>query len=169
MRKPSMAYFFDTVTLSNFALIGQLDLLIQRYGQRLKLTHEVLTELAEGIIAGFGSLRTIEAAIDDGLICRADPFVPPASRKTYSELLRVLGPVEASCIIQAIAHGGVVVSDDRTARRHCAEQGIPVTGTIGILKACWQDGSITADEADEMLSKMIEAGFHSPVQSIVDL
>ncbi len=162
------AYYFDTVTLSNFALTGQLDLLIQRYGQRIKLTQEVLTELAEGIIAGFSSLRNIEEAVDRGLIGRADASLSPETRKTYSELLRALGSGEASCIIQAISYGGVVVSDDRTARRYCAEQGILVTGTIGILKACWLEGSITVDEADNILSRMVEAGFYSPVQSIAE-
>ncbi len=46
---------------------------------------------------------------------------------------------------------------------------IPVTGTVGILKASALDGYISLAQADESLRKMIEAGFYSPVRSIVDI
>jgi predicted nucleic acid-binding protein len=46
---------------------------------------------------------------------------------------------------------------------------IPVTGTVGILKASALDGHISLAQADESLRKMIEAGFYSPVRSIVDI
>ena len=49
------------------------------------------------------------------------------------ELLRILAPGEASCIAQAKARGGVVITDDRAARQCCHERGVVFTGTIGIL------------------------------------
>jgi predicted nucleic acid-binding protein len=157
-------YYFDTVTLSNFALAGRFDVLIMRYGERLLLTLEVLDELAEGVIAGYGPLREIEKAVEDGRIKRAEASMSSSARQTYRELLRVLGPGEASCIAHASGCKGVVVSDDRAARLCCTEKGIAVTGTIGILKACCIDGSITEKEADGILHAMIAAGFYSPIR-----
>ena len=59
-------WFFDTVTLSNFALAGRLDLLISRYGRRAHIMQEVLDEVLDGIVAGYAALSPIETAIAAG-------------------------------------------------------------------------------------------------------
>ena len=82
---------------------------------------------------------------------------------------RALAPGEASCIAHAAAHGGIVVTDDRTARVCCKERNIVCTGTIGILKACTMDGTLTGDEADAILHAMVDASYYAPVQNISDL
>jgi predicted nucleic acid-binding protein len=46
---------------------------------------------------------------------------------------------------------------------------IPVTGTIGILKASVLDGQLELDQADKILAKMTDAGFYSPLRSIADI
>ena len=46
---------------------------------------------------------------------------------------------------------------------------IPVTGTIGILKASVLGGHLKLDQADKILSKMTAAGFYSPLRSIADI
>ena len=46
---------------------------------------------------------------------------------------------------------------------------IPVTGTIGILKASVSDEHLDLDQADRILSKMIDAGFYSPLRSLADI
>ncbi len=46
---------------------------------------------------------------------------------------------------------------------------IQITGTIGILKASVLDGHLKLAQADKILSKMTEAGFYSPLRSIVDI
>jgi hypothetical protein len=43
---------------------------------------------------------------------------------------------------------------------------IPFTGTVGILKASMLDGQISISRADEILLRMIRAGFYSPIRSI---
>jgi predicted nucleic acid-binding protein len=161
-------YFFDTVTLSNFALAGRVDLVTSRYGAHALVTSEVLDEVVEGIVAGHGALRDIEAAISAADLGLAGP---PTSeeRQTYRELLRVLAPGEASCIACARHRDGIVVTDDRAARECCAERAVRFTGTVGILKACCADGVLSTADADEILSATITAGYHSPVRQISDL
>jgi predicted nucleic acid-binding protein len=46
---------------------------------------------------------------------------------------------------------------------------IPVTGTIGILKASVQDSMFTLEQANDVLDRMIASGFYSPVSSITDI
>jgi len=169
MRKGQPAYLFDTVTVSNFALAGSLELLVDRYGKRLTVTPEVLDEVAEGVIAGYHALHEIETAVDEGRVGLAGGLGSAADRKTYRELLRILAPGEASCVAHAEACGGVVVSDDRTARECCEARGIEVTGTIGILKALTLDRTLSPEEADAVLQAMGAAGYYSPVRSISGL
>lgn len=168
MAEDGPALFFDTVTLSNFALAGRLDLLVTRYGQRAHVAPEVLDEVIDGIVAGFPSLRDLEAAVGDGRLVSA-PTLDADERVVFRELLRILGPGEAACIACAKIRGGVVVTDDRTARECCVERGLPCTGTIGILKACVLDGTLTASTADEVLQAMIDAGYFAPVARISGL
>ena len=161
-------WFFDTVTLSNFALAGRLDLLIDRYGRRAQLTPEVLDEVSEGIASGHFMLRDIENAVATGRLGSALPL-SPTERMTYRTLLRSLSPGEASCIVCTKERGGIVVTDDRAARASCAEFGLAFTGTIGILKACCQQGALDPDTADAVLHTMITAGYRSPVGRISDI
>ncbi len=166
MRRGKGPYLFDTVSLSNFALVGRLELLVERYGKRAVVTPEVLDEVTDGVSAGYVALREIEDAVDGGRLSRADRLPAPAERQTYRELLRTLAPGEASCIAHVAEHGGVVVTDDRAARQCCSERGITFTGTIGILKACSIDGTLSTEEADDILQSMIDAGYYSPIQHI---
>lgn len=160
--------FFDTVTLSNFALSGAFELLVDRYRLSLRVTEQVRAELAAGRIRGFSELEAVEQALAAGRILPAKPMTSPES-ELFLELLRTLGPGEASCVALARHRGGIVATDDRAARSSCAERGVAVTGTIGILKALCIDESITSEEADTVLSRMVEAGFYSPVRRISDL
>ncbi len=161
-------YYFDTVTLSNFALANSMDLLVDRYGRRLLVTHEVRAEIDDGIASGFDDLSVIDDLIFAGKITLAPPIETAVERKSYLECIRTLSAGEASCIVCAAVRGGIVVTDDYAARKHCQERGLTVTGTIGILRRLYQEGVITQHLADEKLASMIAAGFYSPIKSFKD-
>jgi hypothetical protein len=160
--------FFDTVTLSNFALARRVDLLVDRCGQRARITQEVRNEVLEGTVAGYQALRAIEVALEEERL-GATGDLTAEERRIYRDLLRSLAPGEASCVACAKVRGGTVVTDDRAARGACAERDVPTTGTIGILKACVRDRTSDAEEADATLELMIDAGYFSPVRRIGDL
>jgi len=161
-------YYFDTVTLSNFALSHSMDLLVDRYGRRLLVTHEVRAEIDDGVASGFGELLVVDDLIYAGTISLATPIETAVERKFYLDCLRTLSAGEASCIVCAVSRGGVVVTDDYAARKHCQERGLTVTGTIGILRRLYQEGVITQHLADEKLAAMMAAGFYSPIKSFKD-
>ncbi|MEW6753193.1 MAG: hypothetical protein AB1505_19775 [Candidatus Latescibacterota bacterium] len=141
--------FFDTVSISNFALACRLDLIAARYAGRAHLTTEVLDEIAEGVAHGYSALLQVEPLIQAGALQAT--VLSAAERALYGRLLPGLGPGEASAVACARLRAGIAVTDDRAARACCAEHEVAFTGTIGILEA------------------MVRHGFYSPVRRISDL
>ena len=160
---PESIWVFDTVTLSNFLFSDSVTLLEKRYGKRGIITWEVHGELVSGI-PFYKDLRKIDQLIEPHIFKLV--ALSKFEHKRYMELTRYLGKGEASCIAFAEGQSANVVTDDRAARSQCLKMNIPTTGTIGILKASVLDGSIDLKAADDILAKMISAGFYSPVQKI---
>lgn len=160
--------FFDTVTLSNFALAGRLDIITGRYGQRACVTPEVLDEVLEGIAVSYGALSAIETALGEGSL-GSTGALSKEELDIYRDLLRSLGPGQASCVACAKTRGGIVATDDRAARSSCANLRVAFTGTIGILIACCRDRTLASADADAILQAMVDAGYFSPVRRITDL
>jgi predicted nucleic acid-binding protein len=166
MRKA--VWYFDSVTLSNFALAHHLDLLLRRYpAGRLCVTAQVVDEVLGGIQSGHGALKAILTALERGMISQVS-LTPPEFRR-YQGLLTTLGAGEASLLAVVARRSGTVVTDDRHARLMCRELRLPVTGTLGILKAASGEGMLTVAEADAILGEMIRQGFYSPVRKLAEL
>jgi predicted nucleic acid-binding protein len=83
-----------------------------------------------------------------------------------TRLTAQLGAGERCCLAAAISRSGALASDDLPARRWAREHGIPVTGTVGILLACVRQGYLARDEANDLLTAMIAAGYRSPVENL---
>ena len=95
--------------------------------------------------------------------------MPLLQRKDFRELIGHLGKGEASCIAFAKEQSASVVTDDRATRKQCSLMKIPFTGTVGILKASLLGSHLSLPRADEILHKMTEAGFYSPIRSLADI
>lgn len=160
---PKKQWVFDTVVLSNFLISDSAYILEKRYKGRGAITSEVYDEIS----AGISQIRPLEYIVR--LIEKRIFSLCPLTRKEhdyFKEMTTFLGKGEASCIAFAKNRSTIVATDDRTARKQCANMKIPVTGTIGILKASVQDGLLTLNQANEVLTNMITSGFYSPVNSI---
>lgn len=169
MPDPDQKYYFDTVVLSNFALVDRLDLLTIMYKDRLIITTEVVDEISRGISSGFDVLQEIMNLLADGSISEYSLSSSSGERQAYTSLLVNLGAGEASAIAAAKTVDGIVVTDDKFARRICEERCIKVTGTIGILKKLCMKSILQPQEADSILQGMITCGFYSPVNRISDI
>ncbi len=163
---PKKQWVFDTVVLSNFLLSDSVHILEKRYKGRGVITPEVYDEISAGILQ-IRPLGHIDKLIQNKTfsICP----LTPQEHNYFKEMIVFLGKGEASCIALAKDRQAIVATDDRTARKQCANMKIPVTGTIGIIKASVQDGLLNLEQADEILTKMITSGFYSPVNSIADI
>jgi predicted nucleic acid-binding protein len=157
-------WFFDSVTLSNFALAGGLHVVAGRYRRRGFVVTQVVDELTRGVAAGYGLLAGCLDLVDQGILRVVS--LDRSERNTYRQLVAHLGAGEAGTIAAAHRRQGVVVTDDLAARRTCADMRVAVTGTIGILRAAVGDGDLVLTDANDLLRGMIEAGFYSPVVRI---
>lgn len=168
LEMPEKIWIFDTVVLSNFIFSDSLYLIEQRYKRRGVITTEVYDEIAAGFSSGgYDKLQLIEGLIDSRAFKQIT--LNREERIEYKKLLKTLGAGEASSIALAQFRNGVIVSDDRHARIVSRQRGIPVTGTIGILKAAYLNKQLTLANADLILDRMISEGFYSPVRHISDI
>ena len=163
---PEKNWIFDTVTLSNFLLSDSTFILEIRYPKRGLITCEIYDELPAGM-GEYPILKHIDRLVDDENFKQVS--LSRQEHKHFRELIVHLGKGEASCIAYAKERNVIVVTDDRSARRQCSQMKVPVTGTIGILKASVLDGQLELDQADKILAKMTDAGFYSPLRSIADI
>ena len=76
---------------------------------------------------------------------------------------------ERSCVAAAIQRQGFLATDDRAARRVGVREGLAVTGTLGILRDCVKQQILTLEEANALLSQMLDAGYYSPIRSVEEL
>jgi predicted nucleic acid-binding protein len=163
---PEKKWVFNTVTLSNFPLSDSAFILKKRYNRQAIITSQVYDEISSGI-SGNSRLKSIDDLIKQKILRLHALSIQ--ERNIYIELIGHLGKGEASCIAAAKVQSLIVATDDRTARKQCSQMGILVTGTIGILKASLLDDHLTIEQADEILTKMIQNGFYSPVRSMHDI
>jgi predicted nucleic acid-binding protein len=81
----------------------------------------------------------------------------------YQQFLRRLNAGEAACLAMAIHRECRMVTDDRDAREFAHRLRIPLSGTLGVLVRLVDTGSLRLKQADVLLSRMIAAGYRSPV------
>jgi predicted nucleic acid-binding protein len=150
----------DTTLLSNFARIGQLDLLITILPEA-KTTPQVLAELDKGEAAGWLPESDWEWL---GVVTLS------ANEQAHFEKMReVLGDGEASCLAVARERNGTIITDDRDARRYARRLGVAISGTLGMLALLVKRRILTLPEADSVLQAMIKQGYYSPVNSLTDI
>jgi predicted nucleic acid-binding protein len=151
----------DATILTNFALVRRSDLVLHLWVDRVCTTPATHAEYQAAVEAG---LMSAEAWINLPVVTLHDVEVTFAA-----ELSSRLGAGERSCLAVALHRQGLFASDDRDARSTARRQKIPVTGTLGILALCVQQGRLSKDEANALLEKMVAAGYRSPVSQIDSL
>jgi predicted nucleic acid-binding protein len=167
-------YIFDTTTLSNFAFTGNMDLLESRYRGVAFTTMEVTDELRRGGKAGYAYLESVQSVLQRIETISSEGWlrivVPnsPEEHRLRSEFDQFLDPGEASCLALAISRRMILVTDDLAARRLAEKRDVPLSGTLGILIALVRQNSFSLDEANAMLTAMIQRHYRSPVDRLDD-
>lgn len=156
-----MIALLDNTVLSNFTLIERAELVKLALGEDAATTQAVWTEFRTGI--------------DLGRLPRQDwswlPILPmtEAEKNLCDLLIRRLNRGEASCLAIAATRGYRIFTDDQDARELAAIRHIPVSGTLGLLILLVDMKIISLTEGDDLLSRMIAAGYRSPVASLQEL
>jgi len=96
---------------------------------------------------------------------------PESGREStlYREYSRTLGSGESASLAIAICRRWAFATDDRAARAAARTAGVNLTGSVGILIAAVQSGSITRQEGDQLLQEMRYHGYRFPLESIESL
>ena len=61
---------------------------------------------------------------------------------------------------------GLLVTDDRAARKVAAQRGVALSGTVGVLTRAIQRGHLSRDEANGLLQALIAAVYYAPVAEL---
>lgn len=152
----------DNTVLTNFALIGRLDLLRLAFDNiGIRTTSKVRQEFKRGVRKGLfqetdiGWLKSVRLS--------------SAEQQRYAMLRQHFGIGEASCLAVALERGVSLATDDLEARNLLRQLGGGVTGTLGILKKLVLDGRLPIEEGDQILGLMIGEGYFLPVGHLTDI
>ncbi|MEI6214283.1 MAG: DUF3368 domain-containing protein [Desulfuromonadales bacterium] len=156
---------FDTVVISNFAKVGQLELLREMYPTNACCSGFVVAEVLRGFRQGHTDLEQLVRHLAKGWP-RQEELATLAERQLYARISVSLGDGESACMALASERGYVFACDDRLARSEAVRLGIRLTGTVGILIKAARSGVIDLKKANAILKRMIAAGFYSPMARI---
>lgn len=150
----------DTTVWSNFAHAGRPQW-VQTAFAGVASPRAVLAEITEGHRLGY------LAGFDWSFVAELGLTAEEAGRAEQLEASLGLG--EAACIAVAEARGVLLLTDDRAARRVARSLALQVSGTLGVLVRLVDSAELSMSEADDLLDRMIRAGYRSPVRSLDDL
>jgi predicted nucleic acid-binding protein len=166
---------FDNTVLSNFALAQSFAVLRRLYEGRAFICSSVLQEIQAGIESSWKypqsrsrtRLQAVNQAIEAGWLQLPSNDIDPSDGILELRLVREygqrFGAGEAEAMAIACIRGWVLATDDGTARRFAQEQGIRLTGSLGILVKAVQQETVSLAEADDLHARMIDEGYRSPL------
>ena len=166
-----MSVIANTTVISNFAAIGQLEIL-RRLFERVYISVEVYEEIKAGLGEGYDFYTTVESAVqpiaEQGWI-ELVTMAGEAELRQFAQSPTKLHRGEASSIAIAKERGWLFLSDDAAARQYAQEMNLRISGTLGCLTLAVERKLATLEQANSWLSKMIEQGYHSPVSDLAEL
>lgn len=127
MESGNLLIVLDTTVLSNFLMVSQAELL-----SRLSVALCVVSPVIEEIKRGFEKGKIPEYPLD--WLTRLE--LSDEETDLFERYRSRLGAGESAAIAVAYSRGLRLATDDMHARLFAIRLRIPLTGTIGILKAC---------------------------------
>ena len=158
---PANPNVLNTTVLSNFAYIDQLWLISELSGIC------AVPVVQEELEAGVAEHPYLQPALD--VLEEKIPVTTVSETVANREaVVRThLDPGEAQAFAMADAHDGRLLTDDGDARSFAKDQGVTVIGSVGVLLAAIDSGTIDESTADEWLSTWIDDfGYYVPYRAI---
>lgn len=158
---PHSLLILDNTVLTNFALVGRSDLVFVLTQTGCSTTTAVMQEYTQGIMS-----RGLAADAWQNLASLA---LSPAEAALADALPRYLGLGERSAIALAVKRHGLLATDDAAARRVAQQNGVGVTGTLGLLALAVRQNLLNLTEGNRLLAAMMAQGYRSPLARLNDL
>jgi predicted nucleic acid-binding protein len=166
-----MSVISNTTVVSNFAAIGQLDLMRQLYGT-IYIPTAVYEEIRDGLDEGYqfyaGIDQLIYPFVEKGWIWLTG-VTGEQELGLLGELPKCLHQGEAACLAIAWHRGWTLLTDDLTARKEATQRGIRKSGSIGCLVLAIERGLCTLEQANHWLRDMVRHNYRSPVTDLTPL
>ena len=166
-----MSTIANTTVISNFACIGQLEVLHRLY-KKLYISLEVYEEIQAGLAEGY----LFYASFDQQIFPITESGWIYLTSLTDEQEFRVFGALpaklhqgEASSLAIAHHRGWLFLSDDLDARMMADQLGIRVSGSLGCLVLAIEQDLCSLKQANSWLAQMIQQGYHSPVDDLTSL
>lgn len=137
----------DSSVVVDFHLTGNLALLEGLFGGRMLVSNFVTKELSDADIQVHSAEEVVLSADDEW-----DFFHDLRKRK------QALGPGELGALTVAKFRHATFLSNDKQARSAADEEGIPMSGAIGVLECAVEMESIRPTTAVAILEAMIREG-----------
>ena len=150
-------FVFDATPLIHLAKAGLAPLLTGLEGEKY-----TVPAVAEEVVGKKGRTDYPDAAISSSLIDDGVLKVKAPARRGVQTAARVnpdVHPGEAEVIALARELDAVAVIDDRVARDAARIQGVKVEGTYGVVLRAVRKGSLTAEEAEDALNRLVSSGW----------
>jgi predicted nucleic acid-binding protein len=181
---------FDTSVIINFCVVGRLDLLVRcvppprylvaavrdeledtnsrRLVDRMIERRELLVVVATEPAHVVATQPAHVVAAQPTEVAATQSAAVPTGTMDRTGARGPLGRGEQATLDVAAARGWSVAVDERPGRRAAARRvgSGRVTGTVGILRAAVGARLITPRTGDVLLTRMIRAGYYSPVASL---
>lgn len=165
-----MSIITNTTVVSNFAGIGQLDLLRQLFGT-IHISAEVYQEIQAGLQEGYRFYRDFATHVYSHAARGWIRLTGLRDRELaiFGALPAHLHDGEASCIAIAENRGWWFLSDDLAARTLALARGVRLSGSVGCLVMVVERDVIPLAQANDLLQRMIRQGYRSPVSDLAPL
>jgi predicted nucleic acid-binding protein len=166
-----MRVIVNTTVISNFASIGQLDMLRQLYGA-LAMSTDVYDEIQAGLEEGYrfyaGLEQWIQPLAEGGWI-HLTSLSHEQELRYFRELPARLHRGEMSSLAIARHRGWLLLTDDRAARTEATRLGVLVSGSLGCLVLAVERHLCSLAQANSWLQEMMRQGYRSPVTDLTPL
>lgn len=166
-----MKVIANTTVISNFASVGQLELLHSLLVE-VYISTEVYGEIQDGTTEGIEHYQGIEKDIypfsPDGWL-HLTSLQGDDEFRLFNSLPAALHRGESSCLAIALARGWAFITDDSRARKAAHSLSIPISGTLGLSIEAVKTDLLSVSEADNLLHEMILLGYRSPHGTVSEL
>ena len=166
-----MRVIVNTTVISNFASIGQLDVLRQLYGA-LAMSTEVYDEIQAGLAEGYRFYEGIEQWVEplaEGGWIHLTSLSHEQELRYFRELPTRLHRGEMSSLAIARHRGWLLLTDDRAARTEATRLGVLVSGSLGCLVLAVERHLCSLAQANSWLQEMMRQGYRSPITDLTPL
>lgn len=157
----------DTCTLENFAVVGRLDLLEIRYGNRVRWTETIKFEITRGVRAE-PLLRDVlnatwlgaplQVAGDVQTLQRIERIRRGLGAKLGDPATLHLGEAEVIDYLETREPSWIFVSDDQPSVDLAKRRGLNALDTQRVLADCYASAEIGCPDAYNLLLKMQALG-----------